>query len=366
MAGNACREGILSVCPDADVRVVAIADGGEGTVAAVMQSVAGSIKGCSVKGPLGDSVTAHYGIPAEGTWAIMEMAQAAGLTLVAADKRNPMLANSFGAGEMILDAMDEGCRKIYMGLGGSATTDGGMGMLTALGAKFMDKDGKLLQPSGKALQEIESVDFSGIDPRLSNVELIALSDVQNPLYGPEGAAHVFAAQKGATPEEIDLLDQGLRHYAEALKQSIGRNIAHAAGAGAAGGLGAAFLALGCEIESGVEAVLRLMDFDEIMSGAQLVITGEGRMDLQTLMGKGPYGIMQRAARAGIPAVGICGCMDNGAHGALLSAGFSAIYPVSEGQKPEQYMRPEIARANIARTCANIAMMQQSHPKNNIR
>lgn len=352
-AGEACREGILSIVPDADVRVVAVADGGEGTVAAVMHSMQGSIRECLVKGPLGATVAAHYGISADGSWAIMEMAQAAGLTLLPGEKRNPMLANTFGCGEMILDAVARGCRKIYMGLGGSATTDGGMGMLAALGVKFMDKDGRMLQPSGRSLLKIESIDFSGIDSRLGDVELITLSDVENPLYGHEGAAYVFASQKGASDEEIELLDRGLRRYADALKESIGRDIAHTAGAGAAGGLGTAFLALGSAILPGVETVLDLIGFEEIIAGAQLVITGEGRMDRQTLMGKAPYGIMQRAKQAGIPTAGICGSLDKGALDTLVSAGFRAIYPVSEGQPPEQYMRPAVARANIARTAASI-------------
>ncbi len=353
--GNACREGILSVMPDAEVRVVAVADGGEGTVAAVMQSVSGRIKSCRAAGPLGEPVTASYGISANGSWAIMEMAQAAGLTLVPKGRCKPMLANTFGCGEMILDALDEGCRKIYMGLGGSATTDAGMGMLSALGVIFKNKKGYSLHPSGESLMEIDSVDFSDIDPRLREVEFRALSDVENPLFGPEGAAYVFAAQKGASADEIEKLDSGLRKYAGVLNIAIGRDIAHLAGAGAAGGLGAAFLALGSTIQSGVETVLDLIGFEKIIADAQLVITGEGRMDMQTLMGKTPYGIMKRAQRAGIPTVGICGKVEAEAIDRLQAAGFRAIYPVNAGQSPEQYMLPAVARANISRAAGIIAL-----------
>lgn len=348
--GDACARGISSRC---EVTVVPVADGGEGTVEAMAGAMSGRIVSCTVHGPLGEPAEAHYAVSGDGKTAVMEMAEASGLTLIAPEHRNPLDTTTYGTGEMIRDALDRGCRTIVMGIGGSATNDGGMGMLAALGATFYDDDARDLEPKGMSLGRVERIDFSELDKRLAQTRFLVACDVDNPLYGPRGAAYVFAPQKGASPEIVELLDQGLKVYAGALAEAVGRDVSGMPGAGAAGGLGAAFAAvLNAELKPGIDLVLDLIRFDELIAGADLVITGEGRIDAQTLMGKTPQGVLQRARAQGIPVVAIGGAVSDAQR--MTDAGFAAVLPVVSGPCTlKEAMEPAVADANVARTAAQI-------------
>lgn len=305
---------------------------------------------------MGTSVEARYGISGDGTTAIIEMAQASGLPLVSPSLRDPMKATSRGTGEMIADALLRGCTTILMGIGGSATNDGGSGMLGALGVRFLDGKGQFLKPCGAALEHIAAIDMAGLMPQARTARFIVACDVDNPLYGPSGAAYVFAPQKGATPEMVETLDRGLRNYADAVLKATGRNVAAMAGAGAAGGLGAAFAAfLEAELTPGIDMLLDAIHFDDIIRDADLVITGEGRLDSQTVMGKAPAGVLKAAQRYGIPVIAIGGGVTDA--DTLTDAGFTAVFPVVGGPVSlSAAMNPATARSNISRTLNQIVRL----------
>ncbi len=294
-----------------DITVVPapIADGGEGTVDAFVLATGGAYRQAIVTGPMGTPVTARYGLLPGGS-AALEMAQASGLPLISVEERNPLKATSRGTGELLLHALGEGARDILMGIGGSATNDGGTGLLTALGARFTDAAGNPVPEGGEGLEHIVAADFSGLDPRLSQARIRVLCDVTNPLLGERGATRVYGPQKGADAQMLDRLERGMANYARVLAHALGHSVADMPGAGAAGGIGAALGGvLGAEMSRGVESVLDAIKFDELLHGADLVITAEGRMDAQSMAyGKAPIGVAHRCRRLGVPVIAMVGGM----------------------------------------------------------
>ena len=291
---------------------VPVADGGEGTTDAVVAAVGGSLRTVVAQGPRGDEMTACYGV-LDAHRAIIEMAAASGLPLVPESLRNPLETSTFGTGELIRDALDQGFDEITVALGGSATNDGGMGCLRALGVRFVDEAGEELSGTGADLERVAHIDLAGLHPRMHDVRFVAMCDVANPLTGPDGATYTFGAQKGATPEMQQSLEQGMVHYRDVIVRELGVDPDAVPGAGAAGGLGAALAVfLGAELRSGIECVLDLIDFDRRLEGTSLVVTGEGRTDWQSCHGKVMQGVGQRCARAGVPAIALCGSLGTGA------------------------------------------------------
>ena len=302
--------------PDAEIRSVPVADGGEGTVDALLLAMGGKRIQTEVTGPMFEPETAEWGMLGDGVTAVMEMAQASGLPYVPASHRDPRRATSLGTGQMIAQAIGRGARKILIGIGGSATNDGGIGMLQALGAVFTDASGKPVRPVGGALKEVQAVDFSGLLSELSETQITVICDVTNPLLGVNGATFVYGPQKGATLQIRDELEEGMAHYAQVISSVLGKNIATFPGAGAAGGLGAVLGGvLHATLKSGIDAVLDAVAFDEILKGASLVITGEGRLDGQSVrFGKVPVGVAKHCAFHGIPVAAIVGGIGEGAEG----------------------------------------------------
>ena len=327
---EAIARGIHKADAGAIVVSVPMADGGEGTVPAVVRATGGRLKQVKVTGPLGEPVDSFYGIIDDGRTAVMEMASAAGLPLVPEERRNPLITTTRGVGELIADAIREGCRRVVMGIGGSATNDGGAGMAQALGVRLLDATGCDIGNGGAALLDLSTVSVSGLLPGVKDAEFIVACDVDNPLYGPRGAAAVFGPQKGATPEMVHLLDTALERLARIIEKDLGRSVWQVPGAGAAGGLGAGLMSfLGATLKSGVELVIETVGLEARMQGADFVITGEGRMDEQTLMGKVPQGVARRAMRHDLPVVAIVGSY-RGATEPLHLAGIDAIFVASRG------------------------------------
>ncbi len=288
--------------PDAVCVSIPVADGGEGTLDAFMYAQKCEAVSLTAQNPLGEKTETSFAVTEDGT-AVIEMAKVSGITLI--NPLSPLEASTFGTGEIVKAALDRGLRKICIGIGGSATTDAGAGCLEALGVKFFDKNGALLRGSGKNLVNIDKIDISGLDKRLGECEITVLCDVENPLYGEMGAAYVFAPQKGASEDEVSYLDRGLRNFSEKTKEITGTDFSHEKGAGAAGGLGFALMAyFGAKMKSGINTVLDLCSFEKKLSGADLVITGEGKMDSQSINGKVPFGVAERAG--GIPVTAIVG------------------------------------------------------------
>lgn len=329
-ASRAIAQGIATVSPQAAIVRLPAADGGEGTAEALLSALGGVKKTANVTGPLGDPVAAAFAILPDGT-AVIETASASGLPLVPREKLNPLLATSRGTGELIRAALDEGCRKFLIGLGGSATNDAGMGMAQALGVSFSDAAGRELGPGGAGLERLARIDASRLDARLSQSRFTALCDVRNTLCGPDGASAVYGPQKGATPETIARLDAALYRFAQIARRDLGRDVLDVPGCGAAGGLGAALvLFCGAQIQSGIDTVLDLIRFDAHMSGCDLVITGEGSIDGQSAYGKVPAGVAQRAKRHGeIPVAAVVGAMKPGAE-KVYKYGIDVIMPTATG------------------------------------
>ena len=293
---------------DVEASSVPVADGGEGTTEAVVSALSGSWMEAEVHGPLMELVKASYG-KLDDKRAVIEMAAASGLPMVPADKRNPLYTTSYGTGELIRHALDQGFRDISIAIGGSATNDGGMGCARALGVRFLDKDGKELAGAGEDLEKVSSIDMSGLDPRVKETTFTIMCDVTNPLCGKDGATYTFGAQKGATPEIADRLEKGMCNYRDVIRTKFDIDPDQIRGAGAAGGLGTALLVyLGGEMKSGIDTVLDLIDFNGRLEGVDLVVTGEGRTDWQSCFGKVMQGVGERSAAKGIPAVGLCGSL----------------------------------------------------------
>jgi glycerate kinase len=326
---QAMARGILRVFPDAEVRQVPIADGGEGTVEALVSATGGQVHETAVSGPLGDPISAPWGVLGDGKTAVIEMAAASGLPLLPAEKRNPLLATTRGTGELIRAALDAGLRRIIIGIGGSATNDGGVGMARALGARFTGADGSELREGGAALAGLQRIDLTGLDARLRETEITVACDVDNPLCGPRGASAVFGPQKGATPPMVDELDAALAHFAVCARQATGRDVADLPGAGAAGGLGAGLLWFTpAVLRPGVEIVLAAVGFPELVKDAAFVITGEGRTDFQTAFGKAPVGVAKVAKQYAVPVFCISGGLGAGADD-VLAQGVDATMSICD-------------------------------------
>lgn len=300
------------VFPECETCGVPVADGGEGTVEAVIGVMDGELRHLEVTGPLGESVQASYGVFG-GEYAVIEMAAASGLPLVPAEKRNPLLTTSYGTGELLKDALEHGYRKISVAIGGSATNDGGMGAMRALGIRFLDRSGKELAGAGEDLGKVAEIDVSRIHPGVAGAEITVMCDVNNPLTGADGATYTFGKQKGGTPEILDVLEAGMKNYASVMRDRLSIDVEMKPGAGAAGGMGAALCGfLGANLKSGIETVLDLIGFDRLLEGVDVVITGEGRIDWQSAFGKVPSGVGLRCLKKGIPAVAIVGGIGDGA------------------------------------------------------
>ncbi len=325
----AIADGLRMVWPGAELVSLPLADGGEGTAATLAAATGGTIKNLLVQDPLGRPVQAEYAILGDGRTAVVEMAAASGLTLLRRAERNPLVTSTFGTGQLIKAALDQGVDQLIVAIGGSATNDGGSGALQALGARLLDRQGRELAPGGAALQSLQHLDLAGIDQRLSQVRLRVACDVDNPLTGPQGASHVFGPQKGATASDIQLLDRCLTHWKTLISEAVGKDLGDLAGAGAAGGLGFGLLLLGGELERGIEIVLDTLTMDEHLAGTDLVITGEGKIDGQTARGKTIWGIAQHARRLGVPVVALVGSEGDGIE-ELYHEGVSAILPIVSG------------------------------------
>lgn len=327
-AAQSIEKGMKAVFQDAEYQLLPMADGGEGTVQSLVDATDGTIRERSVTGPLGETVQAFFGILGNGKTAVIEMAAASGLHLVEPAKRNPLLTTSRGTGELIRAALDEGVSHIIVGIGGSATNDGGVGMMQALGGKFLDEKGEEIGPGGGALSAIKSIDLSMLDSRLDSVKLEVACDVTNPLTGPTGASAIFGPQKGATPEVVRTLDGNLAHLASITIG--GSEVASIAGTGAAGGLGFALLAfLKAELNRGIDIVLKAVNFSDKVKDASLVITGEGRIDGQTIYGKTPIGVAKSAKVYGIPVIGIAGSLTEDST-VVYEHGIDALFSIVPG------------------------------------
>jgi len=300
---EAIERGVRTVFPAAEVVKVPIADGGEGTVDALVVATSGRTMETTVHGPLGESVAARWGVLGGGTTAVIEMAAASGLPLVPPGKRDPRVTSTRGTGELLRAALDAGLRHLVIGIGGSATNDGGAGLARALGARFLDAAGRELPDGGAALARLARIELEGLDPRLGEATILVACDVDNPLTGPRGASAVYGPQKGATPSRVRELDAALARYGDIARAATGRDVAALPGAGAAGGLGAGLLYFTpAQLRPGVEIVLEITGFDARVRHADLVITGEGRTDFQTAMGKAPVGVAAAARRHGVPVI----------------------------------------------------------------
>lgn len=324
---EAMEKGIKTVFPSAAVFKVPIADGGEGTVEALVATTGGEMMMQEVIGPLGKPLQAHWGILGDKETAVIEMAAASGLPLVPQKQRDPRITTTYGTGQLMRAALDKGIRKLIIGIGGSATNDGGAGMAKALGVRFLDQDGGDLPDGGVALGNLARIDLAGIDPRLAQTEILVACDVDNPLCGPRGASAVYGPQKGATPEMIDELDAALAVYAICASTATGKAVAELPGAGAAGGLGAGLLFFSnAQLRPGVEIVLEAAGFSGLVSQADLVFTGEGRTDFQTAFGKAPVGVAKAAKQFDVPVVCLAGGLGKGAEH-VLAEGIDAIFSV---------------------------------------
>ncbi len=346
-AGRAARAGILAARPDASVTIKPLADGGEGTADALIEGLGGSKIDITVTGPMGQPVQACYGYLDASSTAVIEMAAAACITLVAPEERNPLIASTYGVGEMILDAAARGCRDFIIGIGGSVTNDGGIGMLKALGFRFLDKDGRDAGEGGQALGKIMSVDTGGRNPLLTGCRFQVACDVTNPLCGKNGATYIYGPQKGVTEDLLEQLDADMAHYAAVTAEALGSGHAVAKGAGAAGGLGFAFLSyLGAVLTPGVDLILDAVGLREELADADIVVTGEGRLDAQTAMGKAPAGVARLAKAYGIKVIAFAGSVAKGAS-ACNEAGIDAFFPVIRGVTTlEEAMKPDTARENM--------------------
>ena len=402
-AGEAIKSGILRVISDAEVVISPLADGGEGTVETLVEALGGSLETVRVKGPLFQEVEAHYGIlsesekfqaeiksdthretlpedpskahseapsetdsqysPEDGKLAVMEMSQASGITLLSPEKRNPLKTSSYGVGQMILDAYYKGCRRFLIGIGGSATNDGGIGMLTALGFRFTKENGEEISPIGEGLKDLVKIENSSVPEGLLQCSFQIACDVENPLYGENGASLIYGFQKGGNKELLSQMDLWMKHYSELVKEYNPAANSEAPGSGAAGGLGFAFRSfLQGELKSGVSLILEETKLSEKMQGADLVITGEGRLDEQSAMGKAPIGVAKLAKEQGIPVIAFAGAVTEGAK-ACNQAGIDAYFPILRGISTlEEAMKKETAKQNLADTVEQVMRLYRLQHK----
>lgn len=351
----AMESGLRKIYPDAAYIHIPMADGGEGTVQSLVDASGGEIHYKQVTGPLGQPVTATYGILGDGETAAIEMASASGIQLVDKQDRNPLITTTYGTGELILECLDRGIRKIIIGIGGSATNDGGAGMAEALGARFLDESGGLLPRGGGGLGRLAGVDITSLDARLQQVQLIVACDVTNPLCGEHGASAVFGPQKGATPEMVGQLDANLAHYAAVVKEQLGKDVRDLPGAGAAGGLGAGLMIFTqATLQKGIEIVIEYTGLQQKLADADFVFTGEGGIDFQTKFGKTPYGVARTAKASGKKVIALAGYIGEGID-TLYGEGIDTIFGIVPGASSLDKLLAE-GPANVERTCENIARL----------
>lgn len=328
-AAKAIERGVKAALPDAETVLAPVADGGDGTLDALVDSTGGRLFRSVVVGPLGQPLEASWGVMGDGRTAVIEMARASGLALVPPRHRDPRITTTRGTGEIIKEALDKGFTRVIVGLGGSATNDGGAGMAGALGVRFLDAEGKMLPDGGAALVRLDRIDVSGLDPRLAGTTIVAATDVTNPLCGPAGASAVYGPQKGATPKVVAELDAALLNFGNAVCRDVGMDVMDRPGAGAAGGLGAGLMAFtGAELRSGIDMVCDVLDFDAHLEGAALVITGEGGADRSTIYDKAPVGVARRALAHGVPTILLAGSLGPG-YEELYQHGIAAIVCIAD-------------------------------------
>ncbi len=349
----AVEDGIKAVFPMCEVVKIPVADGGEGTTEALVWATGGQMCTVEVNDPLMKPIHAQYGILGDGYTAVIEMSAASGLPLVPERQRNPMLATTYGTGQLIADALDRGCTRFIIGIGGSATNDAGTGMLQALGYRFLDAEGKLLGQGGQILGRVAVIDTSSRRPLLNKAQFKVACDVDNPFSGKYGAAYIYAPQKGANSQMVEALDRGLKHFADVVKAQSHRDIDSIPGAGAAGGMGGSMLAfLDATLQPGIRLVLDTLHFDDLLEGVDLVITGEGQMDAQTTMGKAPQGIAEATSRKGIPVIALTGNVEDAEM--INNIGICGVFSiVPRPMTLQEAMNPEIAAHNIRQTVVQL-------------
>lgn len=325
--GNTIKQGILSVIPDCNIAVLPIGDGGEGTVVALVDATKGHIYKPIVYDPLFNEIESSFGVSKDNKTAFIEMAAASGLTHIPLNKRNPYITSTYGTGQLIREALDKGVKKIIIGIGGSGTNDGGIGAAAALGVRFLDKNNKDIETTNKGIESLCRIDISSIDSRIKNTKIIVACDVNNTLTGLNGASYIYGKQKGADDKSIITMDNNLKKLQTIIKEDLNIKLDDIAGGGAAGGLGAGLHSfLNGELKSGIEIVLDFLKFDDLVKKSNIVITGEGKFDNQTLMNKAPYGVAKRANAYGVKVIGISGVFGDQAN-VLLDNGFSSIFSV---------------------------------------
>ena len=352
---DAMEKGIKKADSAAEVIKVPMADGGEGTVDSLVDATNGQRVIVEVTGPLGNKISAYYGILGNGTTAVIEMAKASGLEILEKKKRNPMITTTFGTGELIRDALDHNVKEIIIGLGGSSTNDGGSGMAQALGAKLLDQNNHQISFGGGNLDKLDKIDISNLDSRLQDVKIILASDVTNPLIGKDGASRVFGPQKGATPEMVEKLENNLQHYAKIIKRDLNKDVASVSGAGAAGGLGAGLMAFTtCKMRQGVDIAIEVTKLEEKVKSADYVFTGEGGTDFQTKFGKTPYGVAKLGKKYHKPVISLAGYLGEGID-SLYSEGFTAIFGIIPGAC-DLSTALKNGPSNVARTTENIVRL----------
>ncbi|WP_198547944.1 glycerate kinase [Bifidobacterium longum] len=356
-AARAMAQGIENADHDAEVRCLPMADGGEGTARALVDATGGSMRAVPVHDPLGRPVEGHFGLLADGTTAVVETAEASGLALLEAKERNPLIASSYGTGELMLAAVRSGAKRIIVGLGGSATNDAGAGLLQALGVRLLDKNGNDLAHGGAALANLTTIDISTMDPALKNVAITAACDVTNPLTGPTGASAVFGPQKGVSKDDVATLDAALAHFAQVIDSQLGVAVNDVPGAGAAGGIGAALKGfLNAEFRPGIAIVIEQSGLDAAAQWADVVFTGEGSIDFQTKFGKTPAGVAETAKRHGKPVIAVAGHIGTGID-ELHEVGIDAVFGIAPGAASLSELLADAA-ANVTRTTEQIVRTLQ--------
>lgn len=326
-AATAIEEGFKMVMPAEEYVKIPMADGGEGTVQSIIDATGGSFKAVTVKGPLGESLEAQYGLSGDQKLAVIEMAASSGLDKVAVDKRNPLKTSTYGFGKLIRSALDEGVEEILLGIGGSATNDGGAGMIMSLGGKLLDKNNNPITPTGEGIKKLASIDISQMHPRIQEVSFKVACDVDNPLTGPNGASYIYGPQKGGTPEILEQLDQNLKHFASIVQKQLGRNIDSPSGAGAAGGLGAGLLGfLNADLQRGGELLVEILKLEDSVKDTDLLITGEGGINHQTRFGKTPVAVSRVGKKHGIPTIALTGSLNKG-YETIYEEGVMAVFSI---------------------------------------
>lgn len=354
-AAHAIEAGFKKIFPQAKYTKVPMADGGEGTVQSIIDATDGTIKKLFVTGPLGEQLEAFYGLSGDGKLAVIEMAASSGLELVPFAKRNPLHTTTYGFGELIADALNEGVDEILLGIGGSATNDGGAGMIMSLGGKLLDEKGALIPPTGAGLKDLAAIDLTELHPRIQEVTIRVACDVDNPLTGKNGAAHIYGPQKGATPQQIEELDQNLENYAQVIQKQLNKEVDGIVGAGAAGGLGAGLIAfLDADLERGGDLLIDLMSLEQKIKDADLVITGEGGINHQTIFGKTPIAVSKLAKQYEIPVIAFSGALNKG-YESIYNEGIDAAFSII----PELSTLEEAldqGYVNLRSTAANVAQL----------